>query len=91
MTMDTLAEDVFTGLVQENLSFRTLTIKVRYQGFITRTRARTLSHYTQKKEILQSCAHALLRDMMEDRKVRLLGIRLSSFDKPDRRQMTLGL
>ena len=91
MTLDTLAEDVFTGLVQENLSFRTLTIKVRYQGFITRTRARTLSHYTQKKEILQSCAHSLLRDMIENRKVRLLGIRLSSFDKPDARQMTLGL
>ena len=91
MTMDTLAEDVFTGLVSENLSFRTLTIKVRYQGFITRTRARTLSHYTQKKEILQSCAHSLLRDMIENRKVRLLGIRLSSFDKPDARQMTLGL
>ena len=68
MTMDTLAEEVYTGLVQEDLSFRTLTVKVRYQGFITRTRARTLSHYTRKKEILQTCAHSLLREMMEDRK-----------------------
>jgi DNA polymerase IV (archaeal DinB-like DNA polymerase) len=91
MTLDTLAEDVYSGLVEENLSFRTLTIKVRYQGYITRTRARTLSHYTRKKEILRSCAHSLLREMTEDRKVRLLGIRLSSFDKPDARQMTLGL
>lgn len=90
-TMDTLTEEVYTGLVLENLSFRTLTIKVRYQGFITRTRACTLSHYTRKKEILQTCAHSLLRGVMEDRKVRLLGIRLSSFDKPDARQMTLGL
>ena len=91
MTMDTLAEEVYTGLVQENLSFRTLTIKVRYKGFITRTRACTLSHYTRKKEMLRTCAHSLLREMMEDRKVRLLGIRLSSFEKPDARQMTLGL
>jgi DNA polymerase IV (DinB-like DNA polymerase) len=91
MTLDTLAEDVYNGLVQEDLSFRTLTIKVRYQGFITRTRARSLSHYTCKKEILRSCAHSLLREVMEDRKVRLLGIRLSSFEKQDVQQMTLGL
>jgi DNA polymerase IV (DinB-like DNA polymerase) len=91
MTLDTLADNIYTVLVQENLSFRTLTVKVRYQGFVTRTRAHTLSHYTRKKEILRSCAHSLLRDIIEDRKVRLLGIRLSSFEKPDARQMTLGL
>ena len=91
MTMDTLAEEVYSGLVQEDLSFRTLTIKVRYQGFITRTKARTLSHYTRKKEILRTCAHSLLKEVREGRKVRLLGIRLSSFEKQDARQMTLGL
>jgi DNA polymerase IV (DinB-like DNA polymerase) len=91
MTMDTLTEEVYTGLVQEDLSFRTLAIKVRYQGFITRTRTRTLSHYTRKKEILQTCAQSLLREVMEDRKVRLLGIRLSSFEKSDARQTTLEL
>jgi len=91
VTLDALAEDVYTGLLQENLSFRTLTIKVRYQDFVTRTRGCTLSHYTRKKELLIRCAHTLLNDMTEDRKVRLLGIRLSSFEKPDARQMTLGL
>jgi DNA polymerase IV (DinB-like DNA polymerase) len=91
MTMDTLAEEVYTGLVLKNLSFRTLTIKVRYKGFITRTRACTLSHYSRKKEMLRTCAHSLLREMKEDKKVRLLGIRLSSFEKPDARQMTLGV
>ena len=91
MTMDTLAEEVYSGLVQEDLSFRTLTIKVRYQGFITRTKARTLSHYTRKKEILRTCAHSLLKEVREGRKVRLLGIRLSTFEKQDARQMTLEL
>jgi DNA polymerase IV (DinB-like DNA polymerase) len=91
MTMAALAEDVYDSLVKEDLSFRTMTIKVRYQGYVTRTRARTLSHYTRKKEILQTCAGSLLREMMEDRKVRLLGIRLSSFGNQDARQMTLGM
>jgi DNA polymerase IV (DinB-like DNA polymerase) len=91
MTLDALSEEVYSSLVQENLSFRTLTIKVRYHGFITRTRARTLSHYTRKKEILLTCARSLLKDMLDDQKIRLLGIRLSSFEKQDARQMTLGL
>jgi DNA polymerase IV (archaeal DinB-like DNA polymerase) len=91
VTLDTLAEDLFAGLIAEELSFQTLTVKVRYQGFITRTRSRTLSHPTRKKEILRSCARTLLREMIEDKKVRLLGIRLSSLEKPDLRQMTLGL
>jgi hypothetical protein len=87
--MDTLTEEIYTGLVLENFSFRTLTVKVRYLGFITWTRARTLSHYSRKKETLQACALSLLREVMEDGKVRRLGIRLSLFEKPDARQITL--
>jgi DNA polymerase IV (archaeal DinB-like DNA polymerase) len=90
-TLDALADEVYAGLLREDLSFRTLTIKVRYQGFITRTRARTLSHDTCKKMILRTCAHSLLREIMEYRKVRLLGIRLSSLTKRDAGQRTLGL
>jgi DNA polymerase IV (archaeal DinB-like DNA polymerase) len=90
-TIDALAEDVYTGLVHEGLRFRTLAVKVRYQGFVTRTRARTLSHFTGKKETLQSCIHTLFGEVMEDRKIRLLGIRLSSFEKHDARQMKLDL
>lgn len=91
-TIDALAEEVFLGLAGEDLRCRTLTLKVRYQGYITRTRARTLPHYTQNKKSLLACAHSLLREVLEDdRKVRLLGLRLSSFEKPDPRQMTLGL
>ncbi len=88
-TLDALADEVFAGLTDENLRFRTLTVKVRYQGFVTRTRARTLSHYTKKKEVLVSCARTLLQEMIEEKKVRLLGIRLSSLEKPDARQTTL--
>lgn len=90
-TLDILAAEVYAGLVAEDLRFRTLTVKVRYQGFITRTRARSLSHCTRKKEVLMDCARSLLREMMDDKKVRLLGIRLSSLEKPDARQRTLQL
>jgi len=64
-------------------------VKVRYQGFITKTKARTLSHFTDDERIIRTCAHSLLREIIDSRKIRLLGLRLSSLDKRDTRQATL--
>jgi DNA polymerase IV (DinB-like DNA polymerase) len=64
-------------------------VKVRYQGFVTRTKARTLPHYTGDPATIRACAQTLIRDIFDGRKIRLLGIRLSSFDTSDARQMTL--
>jgi DNA polymerase IV (DinB-like DNA polymerase) len=89
MTMATLAGEVHRSLAAENLRFKTLTIKVRYQGFITKTKARTLSHFTDEERIIRTCAHSLLREVIDERKIRLLGLRLSSFDKKDSGQATL--
>ena len=88
-TMDTLVEEVHRSLVAENLRCKTLTVKVRYQGFVTKTKARTLSHFTDDGSIIKSGAHALLLELADGKKIRLLGFRLSSFDKGATRQTTL--
>jgi DNA polymerase IV (DinB-like DNA polymerase) len=88
-TIDTLARDVCRNLADETLRCRTVTVKVRYQGFVTKTKARTLPHYTDDEKIVCSCAHSLLRGIFDGRPIRLLGIRLSSFEKQDARQMIL--
>jgi DNA polymerase IV (archaeal DinB-like DNA polymerase) len=90
-TMDALAEEVCRNLSDESLHYRTVTVKVRYQGFVTRTKALTLPHYTGDPATVRTCAHSLLRNIFDGRKIRLLGIRLSSFDTCDARQMTLGV
>ena len=88
-TIDALAQDVCHSLADESLRCRTVTIKVRYTGFVTRTKARTLPHYTNDPKTIRSAAHSLLREMFDGRKIRLLGIRLTSFEKRDARQMLL--
>ena len=88
-TIAALAEEVCRNLSEESLACRTVTVKVRYQGFVTRTKARTLPHYTRNPVTVRSCAQSLLQDIFDGRKIRLLGIRLSSFDTCDARQMTL--
>ncbi|MDO9036217.1 MAG: DNA polymerase IV, partial [Methanoregula sp.] len=84
-TMDEQARDVCRNLLDESLRCRTVTIKVRYHGFVTKTKARTLPHYTDDEKTVRSCAHTLLRDIFDGRPIRLLGIRLSSFEKHDAR------
>ena len=88
-TLDSLAREVHRSLSEEHLRFKTLTVKVRYTGFITRTKARTLPHSTDDEGIIRTCAHSLLRETLDDRKIRLLGLRLSSLEKRDARQTTL--
>jgi DNA polymerase IV (DinB-like DNA polymerase) len=90
-TIDALTKEVCRNLSDEFLHCRTVTVKVRYRGFITKTKARTLPHYTGDPSTVRTCAHSLLRDIFDGRKIRLLGIRLSSFDTCDARQMILGV
>jgi DNA polymerase IV (DinB-like DNA polymerase) len=90
-SLEDLAAAVHQSLADDHLRCRTVTIKLRYQGFETRTKSRTLSHYTSEPEPIRTSSQALLREMYDGRKVRLIGIRLSSFEKKDACQMTLGV
>ena len=89
MTMNALAADVHRILVDDGLRFKTLTVKVRYQGFVTKTKAKTFTHYVDDEETVRAGAQALLRSLFDGRKIRLLGLRLSFFEKRDSRQTPL--
>jgi DNA polymerase IV (DinB-like DNA polymerase) len=90
-SLENLAAAVHRNLTEEHLRCRTVTVKIRYQGFITRTKSRTLSHYTGEADPIRACSLALLQEMYDGRKVRLIGIRLSAFEMPDQCQQTLGI
>ncbi len=85
-TMEELAEDVHRSLVDEGFLFKTLTIKVRYKHFITRTRAHTLPHYTDEQGVIKETAKALLKKFIDGKLVRLIGVRLSNLEKRRTRQ-----
>lgn len=88
-TMNDLVRDVHHNITVEGLRFRTVTAKVRYTGFITKTKARSVSHYTDDIRTIGNFAHALLGDLFSGRKIRLVGLRLSGFEERDAGQMTL--
>ena len=63
VTMGDLIRDVHRNLIEEGHRFRTVTVKVRYTGFITKTKAKSVAHYTDDARTVSSFAYALLREL----------------------------
>jgi DNA polymerase IV (DinB-like DNA polymerase) len=87
--MDAMAEDVHKTLVKNGFSFRTITIKVRFSGFYTHTKSRSISHPCRDLAVLRSLSWSLIEEFLGGEKIRLIGIRLSKFEHEGSCQMTL--
>jgi DNA polymerase-4 len=85
-----LADQVARNLARRELSFRTVSIKVRYEDFTTVSRARTLARRSEDGSTLGRIALDLLaRTDAGKRRVRLLGVSTSGFDSEDVPQLSL--
>ena len=75
-----LAGELCAGLARQDRRGRTIAIKVRLADFSTVTRARTIVHATNDAEEVAGLAVTLLRQYAPSRPVRLLGVRVASFE-----------
>lgn len=73
-----LTVDVVKSLKDDGYKSRTVTVKIRYQGFITVTKAKTLDEPTDSLDLIWKTALSLLSKFEFDKKVRLVGIRISN-------------
>jgi DNA polymerase IV len=79
-TIRRLAADVCGGLQRRNMRGRTIGIKVRLDDWTNATRARTIEAWTNDQEAITTIALELLRAYAPARPVRLLGVRVASFE-----------
>jgi len=87
--LDELSEAVSKEAADQQLFFKTVTIKLRYENFETHTRSKTLQFMTNRPQDLKKTARELLQAYLRrDRKVRLIGVRVSTFISGEK-QMTL--
>jgi DNA polymerase-4 len=85
-----MADEVATGLERQRIAACTLTVKVRYPDFTTRTRSRTLPSPTAEAPTIASCARTLVRRTeAAARSVRLLGVGASNLVSHDHEQLPL--
>ncbi len=85
--LEDLAEEVSRETENQKLFFKTVTIKIRYENFETHTRTRTLQFMTNRAQDLKKNAHELLLPYLRlDRKIRLIGVRVSTFVSAEKQQ-----
>jgi DNA polymerase IV (archaeal DinB-like DNA polymerase) len=86
-TSDALSEEVAREIQDQNLSFKTVTIKLRYENFETHTSAKTLSFMTNRVQDIKKTARDLLQPFLNrNKKVRLIGVRVSTLVKGDKQK-----
>lgn len=78
--LDRLTGRLCEALGRQDRRGRTIGIKVRLDDFSTHTRARTLPHAVNSAADVGTVARELLREFAPPRPVRLLGVRVASFD-----------
>jgi DNA polymerase IV (DinB-like DNA polymerase) len=79
-TLDKLSREISEELVERELLFKAVTIKIRYKNFETHTHGKTLSFFTNNLQSLQKTARELIQPYLDkDRKIRLVGVRASNF------------
>ena len=78
-TLDIISEDVHQELTASQFTFKTTTVKIRYENFETHTHAKTLPFFTDRQKDIQKSAKELVQQYLRpDRKIRLIGIKLSN-------------
>ena len=85
--MDELAISVAKKAEEQKLFFKTVTIKVRYENFETHTQSKTLAYQINHHKDLQKTSRGLLKAHLRiNRKIRLIGIRVSNFVKGEKQK-----
>jgi DNA polymerase IV (DinB-like DNA polymerase) len=76
-TMDEIAEDVHKALLEEGFIFKTL------------TRAHTMEHFTDGINTIRDTSKLLLKEFLDGKKIRLIGIKLSHLEKATAKQKSM--
>jgi DNA polymerase IV (DinB-like DNA polymerase) len=91
--IEALAESVHGQLLREGFAFKTVGIKVKFDDFTVHTRAKTFrsihSDLLTVTKTAKQLMQASLREMVEEKQVRLVGVRVSTLGVVDAKQRRL--
>ena len=76
-----LSETVYKRLAEEKMAYRTVVLKIRFRGFETHTRNKSLRFSTTKKTVIFETIRELCAEFVPTKKeVRLVGVRVSGLE-----------
>ena len=78
--LDKMLENSFNFLKKQEVSYKTVTVKIRYEDFETHTTQKTFKVAFKNLEKTKQIAHELLKPFLQsEKKIRLVGASLSGF------------
>lgn len=89
-TLNDVAHNVFLRARGQGATFRTIGIKIRFEGFQTHLRERTLSSHVLDEKVLAQVCRELAEEFADGKhRVRLVGVRVTNLQRPKTRQPRL--
>jgi DNA polymerase IV (DinB-like DNA polymerase) len=82
-SIDALADATHRALSKTGYLFRTVSVKVRFEDFDTRTRSRSIGFPSSDPELVKNISKNLISEFIGEVKIRLIGIRLSNLQMVD--------
>ena len=80
--LEELNDRIHKSILKHNIYYRTITLKIRFEGFLTYTRSKSLPLYIQDKNKVLDIILDLYKEFSNSKKkVRLVGIKLSNLEK----------
>ncbi|HAK59427.1 MAG TPA: DNA polymerase IV, partial [Nitrospiraceae bacterium] len=74
-------KEVVADIRARGYTGKTVTVKVRYSDFVTRTRAKTMAGHTDTEEAIRKAVFECFKRFTFEKKVRLIGVRLGGLEK----------
>ncbi len=80
---------IHNTITKHQITYKTITLKIRFEGFQTFTRSKTLPfHIKDEKYVLRVILDLFKEFSKNNKKVRLIGIKLSNLEKNEKTQQT---
>ena len=80
--IEKLNEKIHKKLHQNNYFYKTITFKIRFEGFITYTRSKTISFHIRDANYAMKIILNLFQEFYNyNKKIRLIGIKFSNLEK----------
>ncbi|NVM36019.1 MAG: DNA polymerase IV [Candidatus Lokiarchaeota archaeon] len=80
---------IHKSILKHQITYKTITLKIRFEGFVTYTRSRTLPFHIQDEKYVLTIILELFKEFSNHKKkVRLVGIKLSNLERNQRARQT---
>ncbi len=82
-------ERIHKSVLKHQITYKTITLKIRFEGFQTYTRSKTLSFHIQSQKFVLNIILDLFKEFSNNtKKVRLVGIKLSNLERTQKARQT---